>query len=391
MNTHVLKTDRDAFQAVISGKKKYEIRLDDRGFEVGDRLDLLETVSTGAEMKAGAVLEYTSGQYLAIVTHILRGPIYGLAQGWVIMSIEQDTSLTPEVSEAGQAEASYRDGVLAAERIADDYESMSADQWEQKYHPWSCVSQAIKAMTYRALLSPEAPIAAQAKLRSEAEQIEGTHEQTGLARSVSPLSSGRPAVQSSDHPITQADQREAQQTPSTARSGSSLFATESSVSASHPPSSGQFVRVPRELLAEARSIISEQSDMLYDCTIDCDGDWSGDPIDAPTKVEWERMESFIKQADDCLSAVPAEQPCIHSITDFDCNSCLRRYVAKLSETLAEKRAEQPAAESHSARVDLDTDLEIAIRAWNDHATGCLAITTEGALKAVVAALKGGGR
>jgi len=86
--THQLKTDPDVFQAVISGVKKYEIRFDDRGFQVGDTLDLLETVSTGAEMKAGAPLEYTSGQHFCKITHILRGPIYGLAAGWVILSIE---------------------------------------------------------------------------------------------------------------------------------------------------------------------------------------------------------------------------------------------------------------------------------------------------------------
>jgi hypothetical protein len=90
MKTHELKTDPAMFRAVAEGVKTYEIRKDDRGFEVGDRLYLNETLSTGAEMAAGAPLEYTGGQIGVIVTHVLRGPIYGLADGWVILSIQED-------------------------------------------------------------------------------------------------------------------------------------------------------------------------------------------------------------------------------------------------------------------------------------------------------------
>ncbi len=89
---HTLKTDHAVFQDVIAGRKTFEIRKDDRGFQVGDTLDLLETVHTGAEMTAGAPLEYTGGQSWVTVKHILRGPVYGLADGWVIMSIAEDLS-----------------------------------------------------------------------------------------------------------------------------------------------------------------------------------------------------------------------------------------------------------------------------------------------------------
>lgn len=91
-NMHDLKTDSEVFQAVISGLKSFEIRFNDRGFKVGDWLHLLETVSTGEEMADGALLEYTGRDYLAVVTHILAGPIYGLKEGWVIMSIESASS-----------------------------------------------------------------------------------------------------------------------------------------------------------------------------------------------------------------------------------------------------------------------------------------------------------
>jgi hypothetical protein len=85
--THELKTDPEVFQAVAVGAKTYEIRKDDRGFVVGDKLRLLETVSTGEEMRNGAPLSYTGKMTEAVVTHILRGPVYGLKNGWVLMSI----------------------------------------------------------------------------------------------------------------------------------------------------------------------------------------------------------------------------------------------------------------------------------------------------------------
>jgi hypothetical protein len=86
--THTLKIDPIPFQAVKARIKKLELRKADRDFRVGDTLHLLETVSTGAEMAAGAPLEYTGGEDIVRVTHILHGPIYGLAEGWCVMSIE---------------------------------------------------------------------------------------------------------------------------------------------------------------------------------------------------------------------------------------------------------------------------------------------------------------
>lgn len=39
---HSLKTDTKYFDAVCQGKKKFEVRKDDRPFAVGDTLELLE-------------------------------------------------------------------------------------------------------------------------------------------------------------------------------------------------------------------------------------------------------------------------------------------------------------------------------------------------------------
>lgn len=81
---HILKTDPDVFQAVLSGAKTFEIRLNDRGYAVGDVLGLRETKHTGAEMRAGAPLEYTGRECQRFVSHVLTG--YGLADGWCCLS-----------------------------------------------------------------------------------------------------------------------------------------------------------------------------------------------------------------------------------------------------------------------------------------------------------------
>lgn len=97
---HELKTDAPVFQAVHEGKKNFEIRKNDRNFQVGDELWLKETVYTGAEMATdysrnyrglppieGRPLEYTGRIIAVTVTYILDGPIYGLVDGWCIMAI----------------------------------------------------------------------------------------------------------------------------------------------------------------------------------------------------------------------------------------------------------------------------------------------------------------
>ena len=87
MRIHELKTDAEVFAATALGMKAYEVREDDRGFEVGDVLFLRETRHTGEEMRVGEKpLIYTGRHEMMEVTHILRGPIYGLLGGWVIMS-----------------------------------------------------------------------------------------------------------------------------------------------------------------------------------------------------------------------------------------------------------------------------------------------------------------
>lgn len=93
---HELKTDPEVFDAVARGEKTFEIRQDDRGFSVGDTLILRRTKHTGYEMRRlKYTLEYTGEQEQRTVSHVLRGPIYGLADGWVILSLSPKPELNP--------------------------------------------------------------------------------------------------------------------------------------------------------------------------------------------------------------------------------------------------------------------------------------------------------
>src|SRR5262249_25106627 len=66
MATHELKSWPEPFQAVWTGRKRAEFRRDDRGYGVGDRLELREwDPATG---------EYTGFRLTARVTHLARGP-----------------------------------------------------------------------------------------------------------------------------------------------------------------------------------------------------------------------------------------------------------------------------------------------------------------------------
>ena len=88
---HVLKTDPQVFNAVKEKQKLFEIRKNDRNFKECDSLLLLKTKYDGEDMASDKIsfpLIYT-GSFLNVrIIHILKGPIYGLEEGWVIMSIE---------------------------------------------------------------------------------------------------------------------------------------------------------------------------------------------------------------------------------------------------------------------------------------------------------------
>lgn len=83
--THRLKTDTEPFAAIFENRKRAEFRKDDRGFEVGDTL-VLEQVETN---EATGEKELTGQKVIAVITHVQRGPTYGIPEGYAMLSFER--------------------------------------------------------------------------------------------------------------------------------------------------------------------------------------------------------------------------------------------------------------------------------------------------------------
>lgn len=82
---HELKTVPTYFEEVWSGRKTFEIRLNDRNFQVGDTLVLKEW-STVKEIFTGKAIE-------AKITHVFLGPAFGLEAGYAILSFNPNELL----------------------------------------------------------------------------------------------------------------------------------------------------------------------------------------------------------------------------------------------------------------------------------------------------------
>lgn len=88
--SHDLKTWPEPFAAVRSGRKPWELRFNDRGYQVGDLLWLKEwSPDTG----------YTGEAVGRLVTWMLPGGQFGLPEGYVIMSLEPWPAPPPSVGE----------------------------------------------------------------------------------------------------------------------------------------------------------------------------------------------------------------------------------------------------------------------------------------------------
>lgn len=85
MKTHDLKCYPAFFQAIADGTKTFELRRNDRGFAVGDRLHLREWEEPD-DPKDG---RYTGRELDVDVTFMIRGPLMGLQAGFVAMSVRR--------------------------------------------------------------------------------------------------------------------------------------------------------------------------------------------------------------------------------------------------------------------------------------------------------------
>ena len=86
--THELKTDPEPFMDVWQYVKKFEIRKNDRDFQVGDTLILRQTNHSAADMESKNLpLQYTGRKFVCTVAYILREG-YGLQEGYVILGFD---------------------------------------------------------------------------------------------------------------------------------------------------------------------------------------------------------------------------------------------------------------------------------------------------------------
>lgn len=78
--THELKTWVPYFQAVKSGKKKFEVRINDRDYKLGDTLILKEYDDEN--------YTYTGNTLTVKVIYTLHGGNFGVQEGFILMDIE---------------------------------------------------------------------------------------------------------------------------------------------------------------------------------------------------------------------------------------------------------------------------------------------------------------
>jgi hypothetical protein len=86
---HTLKTWPSFFQAIRDGAKTFEVRRNDRDFEVGDTLNLVEwdPTPTCGSWPAG----HATGRHEFVrVTYVLQGGQWGVEKGFVVMGIEAE-------------------------------------------------------------------------------------------------------------------------------------------------------------------------------------------------------------------------------------------------------------------------------------------------------------
>lgn len=82
MTTHTLKIWPNWFDAVRAGTKTFEVRKDDRGFKLGDKIVL-------EEFRSG-VGEYTGRKLEKMIVYIARGDdaeAIGIKEGYCVLGI----------------------------------------------------------------------------------------------------------------------------------------------------------------------------------------------------------------------------------------------------------------------------------------------------------------
>lgn len=80
MAVHKLKTWSEYFSPIHKGDKTFDLRVNDRDYQDGDILLLQEwNEHTG----------FTGREITVVVTYLLHGGMFGLVEGYVIMSFQR--------------------------------------------------------------------------------------------------------------------------------------------------------------------------------------------------------------------------------------------------------------------------------------------------------------
>lgn len=77
---HILKTWPEFFDAIAQGRKTFEVRLNDRGYRVGDVLELRRY-----EPKTD---HYTGECIERQITYMLEGGAFGVDLGYAVLAIQ---------------------------------------------------------------------------------------------------------------------------------------------------------------------------------------------------------------------------------------------------------------------------------------------------------------
>lgn len=80
---HDLKTQPAPFHSIKSGLKTFEYRLNDRNYQQGDYLNLMEYDPETAK--------FTGEEITVRVSYILHGGEFGVPEGFCIMSVREPT------------------------------------------------------------------------------------------------------------------------------------------------------------------------------------------------------------------------------------------------------------------------------------------------------------
>ena len=92
--TNIFTAPQNAFAAIKDGRKRFEWRRDDRGYEVGDVLLLREwdpVTKDFVDVSGDFDAPFVANEMRVRVTYILRGA-FGIPPNYCVMSIEPETS-----------------------------------------------------------------------------------------------------------------------------------------------------------------------------------------------------------------------------------------------------------------------------------------------------------